>query len=403
MRAPTLARTGRAGRWPELAVVAAVLLLAAGRAQAHKPSDSYLSLEVRPEEGASASGAAGLLLTGRWDIALKDLDVVLGLDADGDGQLTWGEVKAHEDAISAYALSRLTVLADGRACPFAPLGPARVIRHSDGAYLVLGLQARCPLRPERLTLGYQLFFDQDLTHRGLLRLVYRGQTRTAIFSPSEPRFSLDLARLAPWRQLINFVTEGVGHIWKGIDHILFLLALLLPAVLERRGQHWQGVSTFRPALFDVLRIVTSFTIAHSITLILAALGLVVLPSRLVESAIAASVVIVAVNNLWPLFPDRRWLAGFALGLLHGFGFAGALTDLGLFGAALGLALVGFNLGVEIGQVAIVAVFLPLAFGLRRSWAYRRLVLTFGSVLIAVLAAVWLAERSLEVRILGIGT
>jgi hypothetical protein len=123
----------------------------------------------------------------------------------------------------------------------------------------------------------------------------------------------------------------------------------------------------------------------------------------VESAIAASVVVVALNNLVPLFPDRRWLAGFALGLLHGFGFAGALTDLGLQDGALALALVGFNVGVELGQVAIVALFLPAAFALRGSWAYRRLLVTAGSVLIAALGGVWLVERGLEVKILGIGT
>ncbi len=156
------------------------------------------------------------------------------------------------------------------------------------------------------------------------------------------------------------------HIWIGFDHILFLLSLLLPAVLIWRASRWQAVETFRAAFVDVFRIVTSFTVAHSITLSLATLGFVSLPSRWVESAIAASVVLAALNNLWPLFHGRRWMVAFGFGLIHGFGFASVLVDLGLPRETLVLALVGFNLGVEAGQLAIVALFLPLAFALRRT-------------------------------------
>ena len=110
--------------------------------------------------------------------------------------------------------------------------------------------------------------------------------------------------------------------------------------------------------------------------------------------------IAALNNIFPLFRERRWVMAFVFGLIHGFGFASVLTDLGLPQNALVLALVGFNLGVETGQLAIVAVFLPLAFLLRHSWFYRRLVLLGGSILIAILAAVWLAERAFDFKILG---
>jgi len=121
-------------------------------------------------------------------------------------------------------------------------------------------------------------------------------------------------------------------------------------------------------------------------------------ARLVESAIALSVVLAALNNIWPLVHGRRWLVAFGFGLIHGFGFASVLAGLGLPRDALLLALVSFNLGVELGQVAIVGVFLPLAFAARGSWAYRRLVFVGGSALIAAIAAIWLVERALDVKV-----
>lgn len=146
-------------------------------------------------------------------------------------------------------------------------------------------------------------------------------------------------------------------------------------------------------------IVTAFTLAHSLTLTLAVLDVVDLPSRLVETAIAFTIVLAALNNLFPLVTTRRWSLAFGLGLIHGFGFASALRDLGLPSDALALALAGFNLGVETGQLAIVAIALPLAFVLRQTWLYRRLALPVGSAAVALLALVWCLERGLNINLL----
>ena len=154
-------------------------------------------------------------------------------------------------------------------------------------------------------------------------------------------------------------------------------------------------------LWDVFKVVTAFTVAHSITLSLAALSVISLPSRLVESAIALSVLLAALNNLWPVVGRGRWLVAFGFGLIHGFGFASVLADLGLPQGALALALLGFNLGVEVGQLAIVAAFLPMAYALRRSFFYRRVVLLGGSLLIAAVAAAWFVERAFELQLLPI--
>jgi hypothetical protein len=123
-----------------------------------------------------------------------------------------------------------------------------------------------------------------------------------------------------------------------------------------------------------------------------------LPSRLVESAIAASVVLAALNNLSPVVQRGRWLVAFAFGLIHGFGFASVLADLGLPPESLLLALVGFNLGVEAGQLCIVAAFLPLAYAMRHTWMYRRMIVVGGSAVIVLIAALWMVERVFDLQL-----
>jgi hypothetical protein len=348
-------------------------------AQAHKPSDSYLSLNVR-----------GGSIAGQWDIALRDLDFAIGLDQDGDGKLTWDEIRVRHAAIAAYALERLSLATDRGACQINA-GEQMIDNHTDGAYSVLRFHVACPAPVTVLNVNYRLFADLDPQHKGLLRLTRGGETSTAIFDPEHARQALSLTAPDHWQQFTDYVKDGVWHIWIGYDHILFLLSLLLPAVLLAAPS-----DNLRGAFVDVLKVVTAFTLAHSLTLTLASLSLVSLPARLVESAIAFSVILAAVNNLYPLFRGRRPAAAFVFGLIHGFGFASVLTDLGLPRGSLLASLLGFNLGVEIGQLCIVALFLPFAFVLRDTWFYRRL-LTGGSAMIALVAVVWFVERAFDVQ------
>lgn len=369
-------------------IVFIVLLCAwCSPAQAHKPSDSYLAMTVQGQQ-----------ITGQWDIALRDLDFAIGLDGNGDGQLTWDEIRARHQAIAAYALQRLHIAATGGACTLQA-GEQLIDHHTDGAYSVLRFTAACPgtAAPASLDIGYTLFADLDPQHKGLLKLTHDGETQTAIFDPDSPRQSLSMAAPDRLAQFGAYVKHGIWHIWIGTDHILFLLSLLLPAVLLPGLREQQA--SLRAAFVDVLKVVTAFTLAHSITLTLASLSLVSLPSRWVESAIAASVVLAALNNLYPLFRGRRPVAAFLFGLIHGFGFASVLRDLGLPQSALVSSLFGFNVGVEIGQLAIVAMFLPLAWWLRKSWFYRQL-FTWGSLAIALVAAVWLVERIADIKLIS---
>lgn len=362
--------------------------LTAGSAQAHKPSDSYLTLR-----------AAGSELSGRWDIALRDLDDALGLDRDGDGALRWDEVRSRYGDALAFALPRLTLTSNERPC-VATTGAPRIVEHSDGSYLAIELGFRCESAPARLAFRYDLLFDRDASHRGIA-VVTAGSTRqTLVFTAKQRERGLSLNAPSRAREFLRVVRLGIEHIWSGYDHLLFLLALLLPAVLRREAGRWLPVTNFQPTLREVLRTVTAFTVAHSLTLALAALGYVELPSRLVESAIALSVVLAAVNNLWPVVRADRWVAAFELGLLHGFGFASALADAGLSGTNLAGALFGFNLGVELGQMTIVVVILPIAFFLRARPLYTRYALGAGSAVVAVIASVWLVERAFTLRILS---
>ncbi|MGH8487688.1 MAG: HupE/UreJ family protein [Gammaproteobacteria bacterium] len=369
-------------------VVGCLLLALAGQAWAHKASDSYLDVNVGDER-----------IDVRWDIALRDLDFAIGLDGDGDGAITWGEVRARRRMIRDYVMPHLRFASAGAQC--APRGERQLIdHHNDGAYAVLKFELSCPHNAKEVQIHYDLLFDLDAAHRGLLSFAYRGNTQPAIFSPSRPRQSFSLGSLHPLDGFLAYGREGVWHIWMGYDHVLFLLSLLLPAVLHRRGRVWVEADDFRAAFLDVVKIVTAFTLAHSVTLSLAALGSLKLPSRWVETAIAASIIVAALNNLYPVAYRQRSALALVFGLIHGLGFANVLGDLGLPAGGRVLALLGFNLGVELGQLVIVSAFLPLAFSARATRAYRRLVLGLGSSAIALLGFLWFVERGFNLEILG---
>jgi hypothetical protein len=370
--------------WSRCLAFALFLLAGPFPALAHKLSDGYLSLTITNQR-----------LVGRLEISLHDFEQSLGLDANGDGEVTWGEVQRREAEIKTYVQTRVAAAVDGTPVAFQAQA-LQINQRNDGGYVVVPLITSPWKGGHRLTLNYSLMFDVDPLHLGLLKLQVDGATKTGIFASDRRSldFSIDPAVTHSTTSFgfLQFVREGVWHIWTGYDHILFLIALLLPAVLVLSGRQWHPTPDFKPALINVLKVVTAFTLAHSLTLSLAVLDVVRMPSRLVESTIAASVVLAAANNLKPFFRDRGWIVAFAFGLVHGFGFAGALGELDLPRSALASGLVGFNLGVEIGQLAIVSLFMPIAFLMRSTWVYRRMALQAGSAVICLVAAGWCVER-----------
>ncbi len=181
--------------------------------------------------------------------------------------------------------------------------------------------------------------------------------------------------------------------------MLFLVTLLMVAVWRRQGDGWVARESAASAWRETLLLVSAFTLAHSLTLALAAFGVLAPPSRWVETVIAASVLVAAIDNLWPFLNAPRWTMVSVFGLAHGFGFAGPLQALGLERGNLALPLLGFNLGVELGQLAIVAVLLPLACALRAAPLYRFAVVRGGSFAIATLATLWVVERGLDLNLM----
>ena len=362
-----------------------------GEVSAHSSSNSYLTL-------SSANGQ----LTMRADIHLRDVDLTLNLDENQDGQVTWGEVMRRRTELQAWLSQGIALSASGESCD---LGEAdlQASRYADGLYLSALWTSVCPsltnlpdwAEQTSLRLRYNLMFDQDDLHRGLLKVDFPSYQSSALLSPDRPETQISATNSGPISILLNYLLEGVWHIWIGIDHIVFLLSLLVLAPLQSSRQrvvHWHAATMARPVVIDVFAVVTAFTVAHSITLGLTITGWITPPADLVEPAIALSVVLAALNNLLGFSALKRWRLAFVFGLIHGFGFANVLLDLGLPASALLAALGGFNIGVEVGQLAIVAVFLPLAWTLRHTRFYRWVVVAGGSTAVVLLGLFWTLER-----------
>ena len=378
------------------AVQGVLLALWVCTAHAHRGGESQLVLTLATER-----------IGGDWEIALNDLAPIFQLgpaadDAARDAASASAFVAVHPE-LAEHALSRLRLSADGQPCRIGP-ATRRIVLRPAGPTLLLHFDARCAEAPRTLTVAYGLLFDTDPRHQGLLKLQSGDLIRPAVFTAESPEQVFTLRDPSMWERATSDLRSGIWHIWTGFDHLSFLVCLLLPAVLVRSndgGAGSGGASPLRPVVVGVLKIVTAFTLAHSITLSLAALHILSLPPRFTEAVIAASVVVAAALNLVPTLAVRRWQAAFGFGLIHGFGFASALGDLGVSGAGLAATVLAFNVGVEAGQLAVVAALLPLLYALRRSTWYGPAVVRGGSSAIAVIATLWFVERAFDLRFMPV--
>lgn len=350
-------------------------------AWAHKAGDSYLNIVQD-----------GPIVTVGWDVALRDLDVLLVLDSDDDKQLTWGEVRQRSADIEQLLLQNLSIRAGDDDCRvLGQSSPLAIVQHSDGNYAALRWLMSCNNADTPLSIDYRLLNGIDALHRGLLTLSREGQTTSAVLRPDVGPQLID-SDTSLWTTFTRFCREGIHHLLSGYDHILFLLCLLLPACLIASNGRWQSTASLRQSLWQTTAVVTAFTVAHSITLALAALNIIALPSRWVESAIAASIVVAAIHTIWPRVIRSRALLAGGFGLIHGFGFAGVLQGLPLTTGPRLSALAGFNVGVELGQLSIVLIAFPVLWSLRHSAFYNRILLPLIAVLIALVATLWLLQR-----------
>jgi len=341
----------------------------------HTSSTAYL--EISQESGSP---------TGTWKINLLDLNQVVPLDHNGDQKITWGEVKASKTAINSMALNHLLFSTQANAGCSPTIRGLSTKQINDAAYAVIDWQVNCTLSPGlAISAKYDFLFERDTTH---VAIVTVGQKSPELFSSDRREIELGAGEPNGLAKFKMFLREGVWHIFIGYDHILFLLTMLLSVIKSDR----------RKTVVQALKVVTAFTVAHSATLFMVASGLIALPARIVETTIAFSIVVAAFNNIYPFLPNRTWLIAGCFGLIHGFGFASVLGELGLGTNNFALSVLAFNLGVEAGQIAIALTVLPILFFFQNRKLFQPVVIWGGSISAALMASIWLTERAFDVSL-----
>ena len=359
--------------------------LIAEKSHAHEPDFSYIWLNV------SESG-----LEGRFEAGTQDIVAATGIAIDADTGLTAEQELALQDYLSEH----MAIGDDNGPFPVTMETPKFV---EEDKYVAIYFTLDSPLPvPAELTITYSGIMHALPDHRGGFHfgsnvrtgVVDNDSSKAYIHAPGRETVKLSTYTNNRMRQFMNFLKEGLTHIWAGIDHILFLVTLLLTSVLVRNKNEWQPTDGLRASVWNVVAIVTVFTVAHSITLAMAMRGWIELPSRFVESVIALSILAVVIDNFYSYLGRFKWSAVFVFGLFHGLGFASVLEDMSADFHAKVLALLGFNLGVEIGQLAIVLVIFPILY-IARNYRYQNFVLRPASAVIGVVSAWWLIQRSFD--------
>lgn len=363
-------------------IAALSLLLSLGASStvhAHAQSTSFLTVEVKE----------GNPVPVRWDLSVHDLIWSVFIDADYDGLATWREIQDARPAISNAVLAQIQVARGGGACALR-VGDLALAEHGEQNFLSVAMLADCP-RAGRLRIGGPLFMTGDASQRVLIN-VHRGpESFAGVLSATAASWE-EPEQVSAWASFARFIGEGVWHVLIGYDHIAFVLLLLLPSVVRPVQGRWQGAAGLAPVTRDIITIVTAFTIAHSTTLALAVTGTVVLPTQPIEVAIAASIAIAGLLNLLPRLSGWRLPLAFGFGFVHGFGFANALSEIDAAGTSLLPLLAGFNIGVELAQLSIVAAILPLIYLARGARWYSGGVLPLGSCALGAAGVVWLVQR-----------
>ena len=365
------------GRLRWLGIVVAVCLWF-GNAIAHESSTGYLLLNQVDDQ-----------INGEIQLRWFDLDLALALDADKNGQLLWGEVKAQRSRILDYAADALDLSHSEGQCQLTWKPELQTDNHLNEGYSVIYFSAVCAEKSQ-FSINYRGIFAHDKDHKLLVNYTHVDSFDSGVIDELGGSVTFNSGVSSSLDTFVTYVYQGMIHIWLGLDHILFLITLLLPAVLVRKDSQWQPHDNVSGVMKDTIWVVTAFTLAHSVTLTATALDWIGGDIRLIELGIAISVLLSALNNIWPIVLRLGWIT-FAFGLLHGMGFASVLGDLGLDPNHTVLSVLAFNLGVEIGQLAILLVVIPLLLVCRYPW-YRTLGINIASAVIAAVALLWSWQR-----------
>ena len=368
-------------------VVITLCVFGPGTAGAHSSSTGYLWIELAAESQGR----------GRLDLSVRDVARLGNVDADRDRRVTWGEIRTSYPQIVALIGNSLRFeQAVGEhnqsACHIRPNPPQLADRLAQ-TYLVVAFQFSCDPASPIQRLRYQPPTELGARHRLLVHIeTEHAQIPTVLSSTNQ---AVQLANPSALDEFTAYWYEGVIHLFAGADHILFLLTLLLTFSRPvRRPKGAIDTPSMRSVTFRCLALATAFTIAHSITLSLAALDLFTMPPRSIEIAIAASVLLAALNCLCRLLDDKVIALAFGLGLLHGFGFANVFGELGSTPDSVVFPLFAFNLGVESAQVAIVLLALPAIALLRQHPRIAHAVVISSATVVGAIATSWIWERAL---------
>lgn len=360
---------------------------------AHAPRENYVWVNIEENH-----------LSGHFEINIEDLKQKLNVDVTQSTNGPAAGIAAQAKTVQEYLLDNFTLSdTDGEILYQFTTTAVSPAENSFAQYhfKTNKLPATKDLVIENTIFMAPDFVPKDRLHRSLILIKHNRVANTEfgaestflVFSPGKSVDTLDTVSPTPILQWKEFLWQGILHIWFGLDHVIFVLTLLLTTVLVVQGKQWVPIKDFKSACIKTLKIVTLFTIAHSITLSLAAYDLVSFNSALVETIIALSIIVVALNNIFSRFNSHAWIWVFLFGLFHGLGFASVMADLQFRAINLSKILVMFNIGVEIGQVVIVLITFPLLFILRKRPYYRRLIVIPLSVLAILLAVFWVFERT----------
>lgn len=359
-----------------------------GIAQAHQSGNSYLTL-------TETNGRLQLDL----DFIVRDLGNLLQTaagPAEAPAPAPGPEkLQSLQPAITQMIQQSLVIEVDEQAIPFE-FQSQSVVLHNDGLYVRQRFTATSTITDAKfLVVRYQFFTQSDKLGRAFFKVAMRDEEISSVFDQSNSIQRFALGEGKRWSTIGLFTKEGAKHIWEGADHLLFLLTLLLPGLIltgQSAAPGDAGKLGKRQAEKFALKVITAFTLAHSITLACSVLGWVRLPDRLIESMIAVSIMVSALLNLQSRFRVSHWKLAFVFGLIHGMGFANGLKELGLSNRYFGETLFAFNLGVELGQLtAVTLVAVPVLLVARRPESKLQ-VLRFGSVAVFLTSVVWLGQR-----------
>lgn len=366
-------------------------------AAAHQSGNSYVRISST-DMGVSV----------QIDFAVRDLNSLLQIPPAQQKEIRRHELEAMRDRLAALVGESLILEADGDPLSLS-FQSQEVTVHNDGLYVrQIHTAAALPAHAAYLLVHYGFFNEEEKVARAFLKLNSGPLESTAVLDPRHAVQRLPLREIALAEALWTYAREGALHIWSGPDHLLFLLCLLLPGLGLAAAHKSAGLlesmasetalasenSGLQAVGMYALKVVTAFTLSHSMTLAAAALDWITLPDKLIESAIAASIIVSALLNLRGGEGRQSWKLALGFGLIHGMGFANGLRELGLSSSHFIETLVAFNLGVEFGQLVVVLAAGVLLWPVLNNEHVVRLIQRWGSISILLMACVWLAERLL---------